>query len=145
MGILIMIVDDDPDDIDIFIDAAREVEPTVVCASAQNGFDALNLIRAKNIKPDFIFVDLNMPKMNGKQFIEEIRKNPDFNDTQLIVYSTSKIDDDEKEVISLGANGFITKPTSLDELCNNIARIISKGYHTSASPPDATNYQLYKK
>ena len=132
MGICIMIVDDDPDDIDIFIDAAHEVEPTVVCARAQNGLEALNLIYTKNIKPDFIFVDLNMPKMNGKQFIEEIRKKPDFNDTKIIVYSTSKLDDDdERGAILLGANEFITKPTSLDDLCNNIARIISKDYHTS--------------
>jgi len=125
-----MIVDDDPDDIDIFIDAAREVEPAVICLSAQNGLDALNVIAATNTKPDYIFVDLNMPKMNGKQFIKEIRKQPDFHDIKIIVYSTSKIDEDEKEVKLLGANEFITKPTSLDELCNDIARIVSKDDHS---------------
>ena len=126
-----MIVDDDPDDIDIFIDAAREVEPTVVCLTAQNGLDALDVISTTNTKPDFIFVDLNMPKMNGKQLIKALRNKPDFLDIKIIVYSTSKIDEDEKEVKLLGADEFITKPTSLDELCNNIARITLKDYHAT--------------
>jgi CheY-like chemotaxis protein len=126
-----MIVDDDIDDIEIFIDAAQIVDPSLTCMSAQNGLEAINIINATKIKPCYIFVDLNMPKLNGKQFTKEIRKNPSYNHIRIIIYSTSKLDKDEKEVKQLGANEFITKPTSHDELCNNIARILEVEYHSN--------------
>jgi DNA-binding response OmpR family regulator len=124
-----MIVDDDMDDVDIFIDAAREVESTVNCIGARNGLDAINIIKTTSVHPEYIFVDLNMPKLNGKQFIREIRKDPSFCNTKIIVYSTSKMDSDEIEVKFLGADEFITIPTSLTELCCELARITSREYH----------------
>jgi len=135
MGTCIMIVDDDIDDIDIFIDAAREVEPTAEYISAQNGLDAINFINAADTQPEYIFVDLNMPKLNGKQFIREIRKNPLFSNTKIIVYSTSRMDGDEEEVKFLGADEFIAKPTSLDELRSEIARVLSKEYYGGGVAP----------
>jgi CheY-like chemotaxis protein len=126
-----MIVDDDIDDIDIFIDAALEVEPTADCISAQNGLDAINFINSTDTLPEYIFVDLNMPKLNGKQLIGEIRKNPLLSNAKIIVYSTSKMNNDEEEAKLLGADEFIAKPTSLDELRSEIAKILSKEYHSS--------------
>jgi CheY-like chemotaxis protein len=127
-----MIVDDDIDDIEIFIDATHVVDPSLICMSAQNGLEAINIINATKVKPDCIFVDLNMPKLNGKQFTKEIRKNPSYSHIKIIIYSTSKLDRDEKEVKQLGANEFITKPTSHDELCNSIARILEIEYHSNS-------------
>ena len=134
MATCIMIVDDDIDDIDIFVEAAHIVEPNAECISAQNGIDALRILESSSVQPAYIFVDLNMPKLNGKQFIREFRKKPEHHDTKIIVYSTSKMDHDEREVKALGAVEFITKPTSLDRLCSEIARIISRNYHSPVLP-----------
>jgi CheY-like chemotaxis protein len=125
MGRTVMIVDDDIDDIDIFIDAVRRVDSSLCCVSAQNGIDAINLLNHGEVHPDFIFVDLNMPKLNGKQFIASLKQSHAFDDSRIIVYSTSKNERDEAEVLRLGADEFITKPISLDTLCADIARIIS--------------------
>jgi CheY-like chemotaxis protein len=128
MSLSIMIVDDDIDDIDIFIDAVHQVEASINCSSAQNGLEALKAINASHRKPDYVFVDLNMPKLNGKQFIGEIRKDAALNNIKVVIYTTSKLDNDLSETKLLGADEFMTKPTSLDELCQSIARIISMEY-----------------
>jgi CheY-like chemotaxis protein len=121
----IMIVDDDRDDIDIFIEAVHELDPSINCLSANNGLAGLNLINSSKQKPDYIFVDINMPKISGKQFIADIRKNALFDNIKLVVYSTSKPTNDDL----YGADEFISKPTSQEELCSAIAKVMDKQYH----------------
>jgi CheY-like chemotaxis protein len=130
MSLCIMIVDDDVDDIDIFIDAVHELEPGILCLSARNGLDAIKTIYNAEEKPDYIFVDLNMPKLNGKQFIAELRKNDLFDGVKVIIYSTSKLEKDQDDAQSLGADGFITKPTSMEELCDSISKAIALDFHS---------------
>jgi CheY-like chemotaxis protein len=130
MSLCIMIVDDDVDDIDIFIDAVHEIEPGILCLSARNGLDAIKTIYNADEKPDYIFVDLNMPKLNGKQFIAELRKNDLFDGVKVIIYSTSKLEKDQDDAQSLGADGFITKPTSMEELCDSISKAIALDFHS---------------
>jgi CheY-like chemotaxis protein len=115
-----MIVDDDTDDIDIFIEAVNEVDPAAQCVQAKNGLVAMDILHSTERNPDYIFVDMNMPKMNGRQFIAEIRKDRKFDEIKIIVYSTSKqlggVD---------GAAQFISKPTTQQELCLAISNVIS--------------------
>jgi len=131
----ILIVDDDIEDIELFIEAAHEVDPSIKCLSAQNGVEGIHLIRSLEIKPDYVFVDLNMPKMNGKQFVAEIRKDASCNAIRLIIYTTSWLEKDCQETALLGANGFITKPTSQVRLCKVIAEIVRKPYPGKVSKP----------
>jgi CheY-like chemotaxis protein len=130
MGISLMIVDDDIDDIEIFIDGAHEVDQSIRCLKAQNGLEALKLLEIVSEKPDFIFLDLNMPKLNGKDFIREIKKNPELSGINIVVYSTGNIEEEKQEVLSLGAIDYISKPTSLTDLCDEIKRVISSSYHS---------------
>jgi len=71
---------------------------------------------------------MNMPKMNGQQFVAEIRKHPAFDRIRLIIYSTSKPD----QRALAGADGFILKPTKLEELCLEIAKVIRAEAHSPA-------------
>ena len=121
MSISIMIVDDDTDDIDIFIEAVNEVDPSINCLKAKNGIAGISLVNSVEEKPDYIFVDMNMPKMNGRQFIAEIRKNRLFDKIRLIIYSTSNLESNSLH----GADQFIAKPTSHEELCLEISKVIS--------------------
>lgn len=125
MSISIMIVDDDVDDIDIFIEAVYEIDPAIHCLEARNAIAALDLITTVEQKPDFIFVDMNMPKVSGKQFVAEIRKNKMFDNIKLIIYSTSKPDNNSLH----GADHFISKPTTQEALCGEISKVISSQYH----------------
>lgn len=123
---LILIVDDDIDDIELFQEAVHELDDTIACISAENGEDALKLLKSKNAaKPDFIFLDLNMPRLNGKQLLIELKKRQALNDIPIIILSTSKLKEDMEETKKLGAVQFITKPPKFSDLIKAITKVIT--------------------
>ena len=132
----ILIIDDDSDDVEILCEAIAEINPAIKCESAENGEVALKLLRNPfQVLPDFIFLDLNMPRMNGKQCLAELKKDSNLKDIPVIVYTTSKLDEDFQETARLGAMLFITKPTRLTKLVETITFILS-AHHDFATNPD---------
>jgi CheY-like chemotaxis protein len=109
------LVDDDEDDCEIFQLAMQQLGgiQCVVCNSAK---EALQKLRTDIFQPDFIFLDLNMPVMNGAECLVEIRKMKKFSTTPIWIYSTSSQPADKIALEKLGATGFITKPTKLSVL-----------------------------
>ncbi|MGZ3883469.1 MAG: response regulator [Bacteroidia bacterium] len=123
---IILIIDDDEDDRSLFFDAVKEIDPDLKCISAVNGQDALTVLRSKGAAlPDYIFLDLNMPRLNGKQCLAELKKDPRLSKIPVIIYSTSKRIEDVEETKKLGAENFITKPTLFREICDAIRSVIS--------------------
>lgn len=112
----LLLVDDDEDDRDFFLEVVEAITQNVECTSAQNGLDAWQLLNEKAYIPNLIFLDLNMPIMNGKQFLSEIKKNTNLKDIPVIILSTSSDESIIKEVKNLGASDFITKPNKLSML-----------------------------
>jgi CheY-like chemotaxis protein len=112
----LLLVDDDEDDRDFFLEVVETITQNVECTSAQNGLDAWRLLNEKAYIPNLIFLDLNMPVMNGKQFLSEIKKNTNLKDIPVIILSTSSDESIIKEVKNLGASDFITKPNKLSLL-----------------------------
>jgi CheY-like chemotaxis protein len=127
----ILIVDDDEDDRELFCAAVDELNEDVSCSSARDGLDALTLLRAGKVKPDYIFLDLNMPRMNGKKCLCELKKDSALSSIPVIIYSTSKLSDDFEETMKLGAIHFVTKPTSIEELCIEITFVLSQEWEKS--------------
>lgn len=123
----LLIIDDDADDIELFCLAVGEIDKTIKCISARTGEDALLLLR-KNIlhKPDYIFLDLNMPRMNGKQCLQMIKKDPEFSEIPVIIYSTSKLPEDYNETKALGAVHFLTKPSKHSDLKKAISYVLEE-------------------
>lgn len=124
---ILLIIDDDADDIELFCLAVGEIDKTIKCISARTGDEALLLLR-KNLlrKPDYIFLDLNMPRMNGKQCLGMIKKHPEFSDIPVIIYSTSKLPQDYDETKALGAVHFLTKPSKHDDLKKAISYVLEE-------------------
>jgi CheY-like chemotaxis protein len=119
------LVDDDADDLEIFSIAAAEVQRSIVCVTAVDGVDALQKLRSnERFTPDFIFLDLNMPRMNGKQTLVEIKKIPRLATVPVIIYSTSARPLDVEETLQLGAFHFLTKPSSITKLTKELAALI---------------------
>lgn len=113
----LFLVDDDEDDVDFFEQTVRAVNPQVYFSSAQNGQQALDRLRSANVvQPDLIFLDLNMPLMDGKQCLKEIKSDPELSAIPVIIYTTSSQSRDIEETMMNGAVCFITKPASLREL-----------------------------
>jgi CheY-like chemotaxis protein len=125
----VLIVDDDSDDIALFKEAVKEVAPHVHCSSALGGAEALkNLNAGIEPLPDIIFLDLNMPGMTGQQFLEEIKASKKFRHIRVVIYTTSSREKDVEETQQLGAERFITKPSTFTETCKALSEI-TRGYY----------------
>ena len=85
----ILLVDDNPDDQFIFADALDEIAKNVECVTANNGVEAIAYLNTANPIPSLIFLDLNMPFMNGFQCLEQIMKDDKLRHLPVIIYTTS--------------------------------------------------------
>lgn len=124
---LILVVDDDHEDVEIFKEALHDIDPYITCITAINGNDALDVLSLLETYPDYIFLDLNMPCLNGKQCLSKIKTLEHLKNIPVIIYSTSKAVSDIEEVKALGAAYFLTKPTKFEDIKEAIAYIISPG------------------
>lgn len=128
-GHIFFIVDDDPDDQELFMQALQKVDAACHCMTAFDGEEALEkLLDGMVLLPDFIFLDLNMPRMNGKQFLSEIKENEKLRSIPVIIYSTSYEKKDIDETTELGAAFFLQKPNRFDELSKALINIIDGNF-----------------
>lgn len=110
-------IDDDEDDRDFFCTAVQTIDPSIECIFAKDGEQALKqLLNDITLVPDFIFIDMNMPMMDGKQCLTEIRKIERLDHVPSYIYSTSGSAKIINDVLTLGAKGFLIKPSSMGAL-----------------------------
>jgi CheY-like chemotaxis protein len=125
----LFIIDDDVEDQEIFMEAVREVDKSIQCYSATSGEDALKQLETEVVVlPDLIFLDLNMPKLNGKQVLREIKNTRSLKGIPVIMYSTSFAPRDIEEINQLGAAYHLLKPSRFDDLCRSLDGILSKNW-----------------
>ena len=122
----ILIIDDDTDDVELFCETLAGINGGIGCLSAGNGQEGLLLLKKTELLPDLIFLDLNMPRMNGKQCLKELKANERFREIPVIIYTTSRIKDDMRETMQLGASGFITKPFRTADIRKAVIKILEK-------------------
>lgn len=87
---------------------------------AENGEIALDSIKQEEINPDIILLDLNMPKMNGLEFLAIVRNDESMRHLPIIILSTSNNNRDLKEAYKLGVSGYILKPLKYDDYVKKI-------------------------
>lgn len=104
------LIDDDADDQEIFLSVLEKVAPAIRCYTASNGQEAIEKLIKEEVKPDVIFLDLNMPLMNGKQFLKACRVREECKNIPVIILSTSSDRATIEETRQLGARDYITKP-----------------------------------
>lgn len=123
------IADDDLDDQELFIAALKGIDSTCICLTASNGQDALlKLHEMEQPLPDFIFLDLNMPRLDGRQSLAAIRGIKKFRNTPIIIYSTSAEQRDIEETTKLGATHFLQKPNRFEDLQHALQDILSRDW-----------------
>lgn len=120
----LLLIDDDTDDHEIFNIALNKVDSSIVIDYAHDGVDALKKLDEILPVPHLIFLDLNMPRMNGKQFLKVIRENKRFGKTPIYIYSTSLLPDVVEEATKMGADGFIQKPADILSLVGILKDLI---------------------
>ncbi len=109
-------VDDDLDDTEIFQEVLSFIDPTIQCSTAENGRDALEKLSRVTFIPDLIFLDLNMPRMDGKECLRKLKENLILRNIPVIIYTTSSQSKDIEETMGAGAIKFITKPLNVNDL-----------------------------
>jgi CheY-like chemotaxis protein len=125
----LFIIDDDVEDQEIFMEAVREVDKSIQCYSATSGDDAMRQLEMEVVVlPDLIFLDMNMPKLNGKQVLKEIKSTRSLKGIPVIMYSTSFAPRDIEEINELGAAYHLLKPSRFEDLCKSLTLILSKNW-----------------
>ena len=120
----ILLVDDDEDDQVLFIDALNQIDNTFNCLVVNNGLEALASLRTKKPTPDIIFLDLNMPKMNGYECFAEIRREIQFKHIPIVIYTTSKIESELHSPMLLEAEHFFSKPNDFTTFKEELSKIL---------------------
>ena len=126
---LIVNVDDDGDDREFFSDALKSVDPKIPCVLFQNGSELLDYLENAKSLPDYIFLDINMPKMNGYECAQEIKSNYRAEDIQIVMYSTAFNPVDLKKFDRDGFK-YITKQSTITELVTSIRKVIAPAVAT---------------
>lgn len=123
---IVFLIDDDQDDREIFKESLLSLDAPVKFEEASNGKDAFEKLTSIGFqKPDLIFLDINMPIMDGWQFLKYIKQDGNFNNIPVIIYSTSSSQEDKALALQHHASDFITKPYSISNLRQELEKIIT--------------------
>ena len=132
----IMLVDDDEADVLLITEAlsAGDAERTV--CRARDGAEALAFLRdPARPRPDLIILDLNMPRMNGRELLTIIKTDPDLHLIPTVVLTTSHAAEDIAGSYAGHANAFVTKPVTLDSFTDAVRSIDHFFMDTATVPP----------
>jgi CheY-like chemotaxis protein len=123
-------VDDDEDDRDIFREVMRDIDPALNLVLARDGQDALAQLQV--LIPMCLFIDMNMPKMNGIQLLTALKSDPVLAKIPAFILTTALTPNQRRELESLGAHEYLIKPSSLQEFKNLLRNSLAK-YFGSAT------------
>lgn len=124
-GVVVLNIDDDPEDLEIFYKAVKTVNPLAKCLLARDAKEALSILRDA-IVPDYIFLDIHMPMMDGKTVLAELRQNKRLEAVPVVMYSTRINPGETEEYAALGANEFLHKHNDFRGLCSSLESLLKK-------------------
>lgn len=117
----ILLVEDNPADIRLTQEVFRDCKVANRLRVARDGLEAMSFLRGEGggeeagVLPDLILLDLNMPRMDGREVLDELKKDERLKTIPVIVLTTSDTEQDVLRSYQLGANSYITKPVNLDQ------------------------------
>lgn len=121
----VLLVDDDADDAHLFQEALNEADPAAVYYWASGGKVALDKLSNGEVStPRLIFLDINMPQMNGWELLSHLRAHPVYQSVPVIMYSTSSHPTEVKRALTLGAVGFCVKPDDYEHLKKMLSQLV---------------------
>lgn len=124
----ILVVDDDPGDVLMIEEALADSDVDKVIDVVGDGQEAMEFLRREGRhtdarRPDVILLDLNMPRMDGRQVLGEVKRDEDLRTIPIVVLTTSNADTDIVSSYTLQANAYVTKPIDLDDFNDVVRRI----------------------
>lgn len=136
----VLLVEDDPGDVELTREAMADSKIMANLHLAENGVRALEFLRrrgefASAPRPDLILLDLNMPKMDGRTLLAELKTDKDLKLISVVVLTTSKAEEDIIKSYGLGANCYVTKPVGLAEFTTVVTSIEDFWFTVVKLPP----------
>ncbi|HEY3404156.1 MAG TPA: response regulator, partial [Ohtaekwangia sp.] len=95
------------------------------CLNVSNGRELLDFLDTSLILPDLILLDINMPVMNGRACLKEIKRDPRLKHIPVVIFTTSKNEQDRQLCIELGATDFLLKPTTSHQATEQLKGLLS--------------------
>ncbi len=143
MPVDVLLVEDSPGDVRLTREAFREANPAVRLHVASDGIEAMAFLRREGAsveapRPDFILLDLNLPKMDGREVLALIKDDHNLRTIPTVILTTSEADADILQSYELNANAYLRKPVTL-EAFEALVRSINDFWLTKVKLPQPTS------
>ena len=124
----VLLVEDNPDDVELTLEALENSKLQVNIHVVSDGISAMAFLRregeyADEQRPDLILLDLNLPRMDGREVLKEIKEDPGFADIPVVILTTSENEEDILKAYQLHANCYISKPVDFVQFTEIIQQI----------------------
>ncbi len=139
----VLLVEDNPGDVDLVLDAVRDFPCDVSVAS--DGVEAIEFLRkegrhAAAREPDLVLLDLNLPKLGGREVLARVKADPGLKRIPIVILSSSHARPDLLDAYQLHANCFVTKPVDLDEFLSAVGAVAKFWLGVVKLPTDAATW-----
>jgi len=136
----ILLVEDDPGDVLITREALAQSQLTNNLHHVSDGDEALAFLRREGdhedaVRPDLILLDLNLPRVDGREVLATIKSSPDLRRIPVVVLTTSRAEEDVVSSYDLHANAYVTKPVDFDEFVSTVRQIDDFFFTVVHRPP----------
>jgi CheY-like chemotaxis protein len=136
----ILLVEDNAGDVRLTREALREADVSIDLTAVPDGEQALAFLRGEGAhagapRPDLILLDLNLPKKNGLEVLEEIKRDPELRRTPVIMLTTSSSSRDVAACYERGVNCYVVKPLDLDDFTRLVQAINGFWFEVAQLPP----------
>ncbi|HEX5362941.1 MAG TPA: response regulator [Gallionella sp.] len=127
----ILLVEDEPADALLVRTAIKQCKVLCNVSHAIDGVEALDFLRRKGQRyrnaprPDLILLDLNMPRMNGREFLAEVKADENLASIPVVILTTSEVERDIETAYQLQASGFITKPVDMEQFSDAMCQLVT--------------------
>jgi len=127
--ISILLVEDDEDDQEFFMEALREVRDITLLQIASDGQAAIDTLTSSIILPEIIFMDVDMPRMDGIECLQELSNNPRIRNVPIVMLTSCLAY--REQALNLGARAFIKKPADGKDLSKKLNQIVNRDWLAS--------------
>jgi two-component system, chemotaxis family, response regulator Rcp1 len=146
MPIEVLLVEDSAGDVRLLEEAFRDVNPLIYLHVASDGVEAMAFLRQRGAyvnapRPDLILLDLNLPKMDGREVLAHIKLDPDLKTIPTVIVTSSEADSDIAKSYELHANSYLTKPIQFEAFLR-LVRSINDFWLTHSKSPRRGNALL---
>lgn len=139
MTLQVLLIEDSPGDVRLTREAFRDSKPSIKLHVAADGVEAMAFLRqegdhADAPRPDFILLDLNLPRMDGREVLARIKQDEDLKTIPTVILTTSEAEVDIAKSYELKANCYLSKPVQLDDF-EGLVKSINDFWLTKAKLP----------